>query len=398
MPLPSLLQAALPVADWQSAGFGLYLHWPFCQSKCPYCDFNSHVTANIDQTRWAAAYVAEIQRAGRVVPGRKLDSIFFGGGTPSLMDPKTVDTILRAVRDTWALSNTCEITLEANPTSVEAARFEGYRDAGVNRVSLGVQSLNDTDLRRLGRLHSASDARRAFDVARNTFDRVSFDLIYARQDQSLCDWQSELSLALEMAIDHLSLYQLTIEPGTAFGERHARGGLSGLPDEDLSADMYDMTLETCAAHGLGCYEISNFCKPGSESRHNMLYWSAGDYVGIGPGAHGRLTLNNGGRHATVAPSAPGLWLDKVESGQTVETDFNRLSGQDRAEEYLMMGLRTTCGISLGRLMGMGADDGLPERLAEMEHQELLSCKDDMVRTTQRGRNLLNAVLRELLVG
>ncbi|SDI78441.1 radical SAM family heme chaperone HemW [Aliiruegeria lutimaris] len=394
---PSWSTDVLPVADWQNAGFGLYLHWPFCQSKCPYCDFNSHVAASIDQVRWAAAYVRQIRAAAEIVPDRKLDSIFFGGGTPSLMAPETVGLILEEIRKTWPVSNDLEVTLEANPSSVEAGKFEGFRDAGVNRVSLGVQSLNDDDLARLGRLHSAAEARKAFEIARNTFSRVSFDLIYARQDQSLDAWRGELERALEMAIDHLSLYQLTIEPETAFGRRFAAGGLHGLPDEDLSADMYDLTVDLCARAGLELYEISNFARKGSESRHNILYWTGGDYLGIGPGAHGRLTIDDN-RWASVAPSNPAKWLEESETRDTPCWVKERLTPQDRAEEYLMMGLRLTVGISFERLMMLGADAGMPERLREMEDSGMICWTADRVRTTERGRSILNAVLRELLAG
>ncbi len=382
--------------DWQKSGFGLYVHWPFCQSKCPYCDFNSHVADRIDQTRWARALCREVERAGELTGRRRLDTVFFGGGTPSLMAPETVAAVLDTVRATWPLANDWEVTLEANPTSVEAGRFAGYRQAGVNRVSLGVQSLNDTDLKRLGRLHSAADARAAYDIARNTFDRVSFDLIYARQHQSLESWTEELDRALDMAIDHLSLYQLTIEPETAFGMRAAKGGLTGLPDEDLSADMYDMTVDACARAGLGAYEVSNFARPGAESRHNMLYWSAGDYAGIGPGAHGRLTMA-GQRYATASWSAPGTWLDAVESDAPVFEVYTALTPKDVAEEYLMMGLRVTQGISLSRLIYMGADPHMPQRLEDLRANGLLKRDGDRVFTTRRGRNLLNAVIRELIV-
>ena len=293
--------------DWREGGFGLYLHWPFCAAKCPYCDFNSHVAASIDQDRWAAAYLAEIGRLADETPGRVLNSIYFGGGTPSLMRADVVAAILNRAADRWTLANDVEITLEANPGSVEADRFAGYAAAGVNRVSLGVQALNDDDLRRLGRIHSADEALRALDVARATFGRVSFDLIYARQDQTLPDWQAELARALAMGPDHLSLYQLTIEPGTAFYARHQAGGLRGLPDEDLGADLYALTQEMTAAAGLPAYEVSNHAGPGGESRHNLIYWRAGDWGGLGPGAHGRLTLG-GSRWATEAPLAPGAWL------------------------------------------------------------------------------------------
>jgi oxygen-independent coproporphyrinogen-3 oxidase len=297
--------------DWRAGGFGLYLHWPFCQSKCPYCDFNSHVAASIDQRRWQRAYLAEIDRIGAETRGRVLNTVFFGGGTPSLMDPDIVAAVLDRVRATWTVANDWEVTLEANPGSVEAERFRAYREAGVNRLSMGVQALNDTDLRRLGRLHSLDEALGAFETARASFDRVSFDLIYARQDQTPDDWGRELDRALRMAVDHLSLYQLTIEDGTAFGARHAAGGLRGLPDDDRSVALYDMTQDRCAAAGMPAYEVSNHARPGAESRHNLIYWRGGDYAGIGPGAHGRLTLN-GQRYATEAPRAPGAWLERVE--------------------------------------------------------------------------------------
>ncbi|MEL7460439.1 MAG: radical SAM family heme chaperone HemW, partial [Pseudomonadota bacterium] len=289
----------MAVEDWQHAGFGLYVHWPFCQSKCPYCDFNSHVVDRVDQTAWADALVADVRRIGAELGPRPLSSIFFGGGTPSLMPPATVAAVIDAATDVFSPSNALEITLEANPSSVEAERFKGYRTAGVNRVSLGVQALNDPDLRALGRLHSVAEARAAIDLAKSTFARVSFDLIYARQHQSLSDWDTELTEAVNFGTDHLSLYQLTVEPGTAFGARHARGGLGGLPGEDLSADMYALTQSVCDAAGMPAYEISNHARPGAECIHNKIYWQSGDYAGVGPGAHGRLTLN-GARFATEA--------------------------------------------------------------------------------------------------
>ncbi len=289
--------------DWQAGGFGLYIHWPFCQAKCPYCDFNSHVAREIDQSRWLRAYLSEIDRYGEMLSGRVLNSVFFGGGTPSLMNPDVVAAILERVRRTWPTANDLEVTLEANPGSVEAGKFRAFSQGGVSRISMGVQALNDRDLKRLGRIHSVAEARQAFDIARETFDRVSFDLIYARQDQTLDDWHSELGEALSMAIDHLSLYQLTIEQGTAFGDRYAAGRLRGLPEDDLAADMYQATQDICNAAGLGAYEVSNHARPGSESRHNMIYWRYGDYAGIGPGAHGRIT-RNGQRFATEAFSSP----------------------------------------------------------------------------------------------
>jgi putative oxygen-independent coproporphyrinogen III oxidase len=334
--------------DWENAGFGLYIHWPFCQAKCPYCDFNSHVAAKIDQHAWAKAYLSEIERVGAETQGRILRSVFFGGGTPSMMDPEIVDVILTKVRATWGMANDIEITLEANPTSVEAGRFAGYRQAGVNRVSMGIQALNDVDLKALGRMHSTKEALAAFDIARATFERVSFDLIYARQNQTRQGWRDELTQALSMAIDHLSLYQLTIEGGTAFGDRYAAGKLRGLPDEDRAADMFELTQELCDQHGFPAYEVSNHAKSGSESIHNKIYWKYGDYVGIGPGAHGRLTLN-GQKFATETHLTPGRWLKSVNENASGESERTLLSSEDRVTEFLLMGLRLNEGVDLGRL-------------------------------------------------
>ena len=382
--------------DWRAGGFGLYIHWPFCQSKCPYCDFNSHVAASIDQKRWRDAYLREIARVGAETPGRVLQTVFFGGGTPSLMEPEIVADVLAAVRATWPMVNDPEITLEANPGSVEAGRFRGFRDAGVNRVSMGVQALNDADLRRLGRLHSVAEARQAFDVARNCFDRVSFDLIYARQDQTLDQWRAELTEALSMAVDHLSMYQLTIEDGTAFGDRFARGGLRGLPDEDVQADMYDATQEICAAHGMPGYEISNHARPGAESRHNLIYWRMGDYIGIGPGAHGRLTLD-GQRWATVAPRAPGAWLAQVEAGQPGEEPREAISPEEQATEYLLMSLRLTEGMDVARHARLAGRALNPARLSHLIEEELVTLDDGRLKASATGRVVLNGVLRELLM-
>ncbi len=382
------------VEDWQTGGFGLYLHWPFCQSKCPYCDFNSHVAANIDQKRWNRAYLAELDRLAVETPGRILQSVFFGGGTPSLMDPDLVASIIDRIRKNWPQSNDWEVTLEANPGSVEAGRFNAYADAGVNRVSMGIQALNDEDLRKLGRLHSAADARAAFDIARSAFRRVSFDLIYARQDQSLAAWRTELGEALSMAVDHLSLYQLTIEDGTAFGDRFAKGGLRGLPNEDLAADMYSLTQEICEAAGLPAYEVSNHAAAGMESRHNLIYWRGGDYLGIGPGAHGRMTLG-GTRWATEAPRTPGDWLKRVETGVAGELPREAVSGPERALEYLMMGLRLTGGISLSRYNALS---GLPmsiHKINSLVEMDMLQLTTDGIAATAKGRLVLNAVIRDL---
>ncbi len=386
-------RAALP-EDWQHGGFGLYLHWPFCQAKCPYCDFNSHVAARIDQDRWARAYLREIDRAGAETGGRVLRSVFFGGGTPSLMDPAVVDAILTRVRATWPMANDVEITLEANPTSVEAGRFAGYRDAGVNRVSMGLQALNDRDLKALGRLHSVDEALRAFDIARDAFERVSFDLIYARQDQTPTEWEAELRRALALAVDHLSLYQLTIEEGTAFGDRFAAGRLRGLPDEDRAADMWEITQGVTAASGFDGYEISNHARPGQESRHNLIYWRGGDYVGIGPGAHGRLSLG-GARLATESLRAPGAWLQAVETVGTGESLREEIAPQDRLAEFVMMGMRLAEGVDLGRLASPARQD-LSFGIKAMQDIGMVETTDGRLRVTQAGRPVLNAVLRGLL--
>jgi putative oxygen-independent coproporphyrinogen III oxidase len=385
----------LNTEDWQHGGFGLYIHWPFCQAKCPYCDFNSHVAASIDQERWKRAYLAEIRRIGAELPGRVLNTVFFGGGTPSLMDPDLVAAILSEIRTTWPCSNDLEVTLEANPTSVEAGRFRGYRDAGVNRLSMGIQALNDADLRRLGRLHSVAEARQAFDIARENFYRISFDLIYARQDQSLADWRRELREALSMAVDHLSLYQLTIEQGTAFGDRYARGRLKGLPDEDHAGDMYFATQEICEAAGMPAYEVSNHAREGAQSRHNLIYWRYGDYAGIGPGAHGRMTVG-GQRYATDTGLSPAAWLQQVEQAGSGEATRTALSLTDQAGEYLMMGLRLAEGIDLPRYERLAGQSLPQEKLEDLREMGMLRQDGPVLRATQDGRAVLNALIRALL--
>ncbi|SMX47081.1 radical SAM family heme chaperone HemW [Actibacterium lipolyticum] len=385
----------MKVDDWQNGGFGLYLHWPFCQAKCPYCDFNSHVSALIDQDRWKNAYLSEIARVGAQTQGRVLNTVFFGGGTPSMMEPSLVAAIIEKIRATWPTSNDMEVTLEANPTSVEAGRFQGYRDAGVNRISMGVQALNDNDLRRLGRLHSVAEARAAFDIARNTFDRVSFDLIYARQDQSADHWRAELSEALTMAIDHLSLYQLTIESGTAFGDRYERGKLRGLPDDDSAGDMYFITQELCEKAGMPAYEVSNHARPGSESRHNKIYWRYGDYAGVGPGAHGRVTID-GNRYATDTPLQPGAWLNSVEKTGSGEANSIALPLKDQVTEYLLMGMRLIDGISLSRYESLARKPLCHNKINELSEIGVVVHEGDNLRPTPQGLAVLNAVLRELL--
>ncbi len=376
-------------------GFGLYLHWPYCQSKCPYCDFNSHVSAKIDQQRWQRAYLSEIDRTGSETKDRLLETVYLGGGTPSLMEPQLVSDILDRIRATWPMVNDVEITMEANPTSVEAGRLKAYAEAGVNRVSMGVQALNDQDLKRLGRLHSAKEAMDAFAIARDIFPRTSFDLIYARQDQELQHWEDELSLAINQAGDHLSLYQLTIEPGTAFGDRHAKGGLKGLPGEDLAADMYLKTNDICESHGLFAYEVSNYAKNGAESRHNQIYWRGGDYLGIGPGAHGRLTQGDR-RLATETMLAPLGWLKQVETSGDGESSRTVLADEEWALEYLMMGLRMSEGISLTRHARLSGTELDPDRTSELIGLGLLSVTEGRMMTTPNGRLVLNAVLRRLM--
>lgn len=381
--------------DWRYGGFGLYLHWPFCAAKCPYCDFNSHVAAEIDQSRWNRAYLAEIDRIGAESGDRILTSVFFGGGTPSLMAPDLVASILDRIRRTWRLANDVEITLEANPTSIESGKFRAFSEAGVNRISMGMQALNDADLSRLGRMHSAAEGRAAFDIARKHFDRVSFDLIYARQDQTAESWALELREALAMAVDHFSLYQLTIEEGTAFGARHAAGKLPGLPDDDASADMYLMTQEICEAAGLPAYEVSNHARPGEESRHNLVYWRYGDYAGIGPGAHGRLSFD-GIRHATDTPKAPGAWLEAVETRGNGEIPRERLSRDEEAVEFLLFGLRLAEGIDPERYHALAGAELAPEKLGDLADLGMIVREKGRIRATRQGRAVLNAVIRELM--
>ena len=380
--------------DWQQGGFGLYIHWPFCEAKCPYCDFNSHVSQKIDQHAWRDAYLSELKRAAAETPGRILNAVFFGGGTPSLMDPDIVADIIAAIKTHWPIANDLEITLEANPSSVEAGRFAGFRQAGVSRVSMGIQALNDPDLKRLGRLHNTAEALAAFDIARTHFERVSFDLIYGRQDQNCAAWQEELKQALTLAIDHISLYQLTIENGTAFGDRYARGKLRGLPDEDLGADMYTATQDICGEMGMPAYEVSNHARDGAQSRHNLIYWRYGDYIGIGPGAHGRLTLNNT-KWATECFSNPKRWLESTTGGMS-ERPRERLSRAEQATEFLLMGLRLKEGVSLSRFEALSGSALASEKLGHLTEIGMISVFGDRLIVTDQGFMVLNAVIEGLL--
>ena len=379
-------------------GFGLYVHWPFCLSKCPYCDFNSHVRASVDQARWRGALIRELDHYAAETAGRRLTSIFFGGGTPSLMPPETVAAVIERADRHWRLVDDIEITLEANPTSVEAGKFAGFRAAGVNRVSLGVQALNDADLRFLGRQHSAAEAKAAVEIARRAFLRYSFDLIYARPAQSPEAWRAELAEALDLAGDHLSVYQLTIEPETAFGAAHRRGELP-VADEDTAASLFELTQDLLAEAGLPAYEISNHARPGAESRHNLTYWRYGDYVGIGPGAHGRITLS-GDKLATRQHRAPEAWLAAVERSGHATQQRDPVGPQDRLAEMLMMGLRTTDGVRRARLIaetGHAIEETLdPKRLERLIAGGFLVIDDDGLRATAAGRQRLNAVLSDLL--
>jgi putative oxygen-independent coproporphyrinogen III oxidase len=387
------LQAVL-AEDWQQGGFGLYIHWPFCEAKCPYCDFNSHVSRTIDQRAWRDAYLSELQRAADETPGRVLNAVFFGGGTPSLMDPDVVADIISAIRRHWPTANDLEITLEANPGSVEAGRFAAYRQAGVSRVSMGIQALNDADLKRLGRLHSAQEAMIAFDTARSSFDRVSFDLIYGRQDQTAAQWKAELKQALSLAIDHISLYQLTIEQGTAFGDRYARGKLRGLPDEDLGADMFTLTQDICNEMGMPAYEVSNHARDGAQSRHNLIYWRYGDYIGIGPGAHGRITLK-GQKLATVAYSNPQRWLDGVSKCES-EKPRAMISRSEQATEFLLMGLRLKEGVDLNRYAAIAGHEIDQNAVNHLQDIGMAARDGDRLIVSDQGVIVLNAVIETLL--
>jgi oxygen-independent coproporphyrinogen-3 oxidase len=375
--------------------FGVYVHWPFCLSKCPYCDFNSHVRhAPIDEERFARAFAREIETTAARTPGREVSSIFLGGGTPSLMLPQTVGAILDAIGKHWRVADDAEVTLEANPTSVEATRFRGYRTAGVNRVSLGVQALDDPSLKALGRLHTAREALDAVAIARSAFDRYSFDLIYARPDQTPRMWADELKLAISEAAEHLSLYQLTIEEGTPFFGLHAAGKLK-TPDEATARALYDVTQEVCAAQGLPAYEISNHARSGAECRHNLVYWRGEEYAGIGPGAHGRLDIG-GVRHAIATEKRPETWLMRVESmGHGVVTD-DLLNSEERADEFLLMGLRLREGIDPRRYTALSGRTLDPDRIAMLSQEgAIIVDADGRLRVTQAGFPVLDAVVADL---
>ena len=377
------------------SAFGVYVHWPFCLAKCPYCDFNSHVRHEPpDEARFTRAIAAELEHVAGRTGARDVTSVFFGGGTPSLMKPETVSTILEAIARHWTMKADTEITLEANPTSVEAERFRGYRAAGVNRVSLGVQALDDAALKSLGRMHNSAEALNAVGIAKAAFPRVSFDLIYARPDQTPEQWRAELTRALAEDVEHHSLYQLTIEDGTPFAALHRAGKLK-VPDGDLARDLWDVTQETCEAAGFSAYEISNHARPGAESRHNLVYWRSGEYAGVGPGAHGRLNAQ-GGRIATATERHPEKWLARVEAEGHGLVEDERLGAIERADEFLLMGLRLREGIERERFRFLSGRDFDAARVASLSEQGMIeSTTDGRLRVTSEGFPVLDAIVADL---
>jgi len=379
------------------SSFGLYVHWPFCAAKCPYCDFNSHVRVAVEEEAWVDAILREMATVaaaqGEAPP--VLSTIFFGGGTPSLMQGKSVGRILEEAKRLWPWANDVEITLEANPASADAARFADYRAAGVNRVSLGVQALNDTDLKFLGRLHNVAEAKAALALAQKTFDRVSLDLIYARPGQTLAAWQGELTEALSFGTEHLSLYQLTIEAQTPFALLQDKGTLV-IPDEDHAVALFDLTQAMTAAAGVPAYEVSNHARPGAEARHNLIYWRYGEYAGVGPGAHGRLHL--AGKYiATVTERLPERWLRKVGAEASGFTEWSEVAPADAAREHLLMNLRLIEGIDLAAYHTRWGIAPSAARIAELEQQGLIARAGDYLRATPRGMLVLNAVIAALAV-
>jgi len=444
---PSLYQAAiapslaltprlcyLPPMIPSDPGFGVYVHWPFCAAKCPYCDFNSHVRfGSIDEPRFLKAFLAELDHTAALTGPRTVSTIFFGGGTPSLMSPGTVGAILDHIAKVYTLAPNPEVTLEANPSSVEAERFRGYRAAGVNRVSMGVQSLNDSELKKLGRIHSVAEAKAAIAIAAQTFDRYTFDLIYARPGQTVPQWRAELGEALSLAGSHVSLYQLSIEPETPFATLHATGKLT-IPDADTAAALYDLTQEMTAAHGLPQYEISNHAAPGEESRHNLIYWRYGEYAGIGPGAHGRIitaeastpltpwpgltrpsratnstvtdcTLDGGHdagsvtRHATLTERNPEAWLSAVETHGHGLTELTPVALAEQADEMLLMGLRLNAGLDLTGLADTTGHVPSAAAIADLEDLGMLERVGNRhIRATAQGRFILNALVAKLSDG
>ena len=400
-PAPSRMPPPPAGRDSSDPGFAVYVHWPFCAQKCPYCDFNSHVRhGGWDEARYLAAYRRELRHMAALQPGAPVHSVFFGGGTPSLMQARTVGAILDEIGRLWPMEPGAEITLEANPSSVEAERFRGYRAAGVNRVSLGVQALRDPELRALGRLHNVAEARAAVEIARKTFERFSFDLIYARPRQTVAGWRAELEDALELAGQHLSLYQLTIEDGTPYAALHRAGKLI-VPEPEVADALYEVTQELCEAKGLPAYEVSNHAAAGEESRHNLVYWRYGSYAGVGPGAHGRL-LVGAERHALVTARAPEAWLAAVESSGHGIAEDEVIDAAAAADELLLMGLRLTEGVDLARLAAIGGVEPSPAAIARLTSLGMLAplprpgpTGGARLAATRAGRFVLNEIIRQL---
>lgn len=384
----------LAYPDWKNSGFGIYLHWPYCESKCPYCDFNSYVEKNVNWYEWELSFLSQLGFYYQETGDRRVNSIFFGGGTPSLMNPKLVSNIINHISNLWGFEDTVEITLEANPSSVESSRFAEFKAAGVNRVSIGVQALNNIDLKKLGRLHSVQDALNAIEIGKDTFDRVSFDLIYARQDQKLQDWELELKKALTLEPDHLSLYQLTIEPNTTFGSLKEKGKLSGLPDENLGGDLYHLTNNLCYKFGLNPYEVSNYSRKNHESIHNKIYWNYGDYLGVGPGAHGRITTQKG-RFATQNYYSPIKWQKNAlnNAGESIRTLIN---GKDQADEMAMMGLRLNSGFSKERYFRLSGKKLNEKTLTFLISDNLITVENNFIKATAQGRVVLNSLILNIL--
>lgn len=374
--------------------FSLYIHWPFCESKCPYCDFNSHVLRTITEDMWIQSIIHEMARTRDSMQSRTLCSIFFGGGTPSLMSPESVAAVINAAKTLWPTTPNLEISMEANPGSVEAARFKGYQQAGVNRLSLGIQALNDADLKALGRKHNSTEALKALEIAQNTFDRVSFDLIYARMNQTLDAWKDELARALSFGTEHLSLYQLTIEPGTAFAPLHKRGELI-IPEENEAYHLFQLTQDMTEAAGLPGYEVSNHARPGAECQHNLTYWNYGNYVGVGPGAHGRIHLKNGKRVATQQIKAPELWHKAVTEKGTGDQSIIELTPDEQFKERLLMGLRIKTGIARSTL-GREFTKIEQKRLETLQNEKLLIPSETHIQLTPKGTLVQNAVLAYIL--
>jgi oxygen-independent coproporphyrinogen-3 oxidase len=381
--------------DTGEPGFGIYVHWPFCAAKCPYCDFNSHVRHKpVDQERFVAAFLREMETMRQLSGAKVVTSVFLGGGTPSLMDPQTVGAIMDGIARFWHVPDGIEITMEANPSSVEAERFRGYRAAGVNRVSMGVQALNDRDLKFLGRLHDVADALKAIRLARDIFPRMSFDLIYARPNQTVEEWEKELAEAISYAVDHLSLYQLTIEEGTAFYGLHKAGKLI-VPDGDQSALLYEATQDITASHGMPAYEVSNHAIPGAESRHNLTYWRYGDYAGIGPGAHGRLTTG-GAKLATATQRHPETWLESVERDGHGILDQEMLGVEEQSDELLLMGLRLREGVDIARWSDLSGRDLDPDKEDFLlQHGFIERLGNSRLRCTPSGMLILDSVVADL---